>query len=312
MKYKYLFGPVPSRRLGVSLGIDLIPYKTCTFDCIYCECGKTTNKTITRKEYIPTKDIINEIATYLKENPSPEYITFSGSGEPLLHLGIKKISDFLKSTYPHLKTALITNAALFTDENVRKAVKNIDLILPSLDSAIESTFKLIDRPAKELSISSIINGLILLRKNYTGKIWLEVFIIKGINDSKDEVRALKKAINLIKPDKVQLNTLDRPGTENDIMPASKVLLESIKADLDYKETEIISKYKSRKEIVSYRKDVEQAILDTVSRRPCTLDDLSEILGLKIIELNKYIDILMKEKSIIAESKERGVFLSTPR
>ncbi|MCK4523381.1 radical SAM protein [candidate division WOR-3 bacterium] len=312
MKYKYLFGPVPSRRLGVSLGIDLIPYKTCTFDCIYCECGKTTNKTITRKEYIPTKDIIDEIKKYLKENPSPEYITFSGSGEPLLHLGIKKISDFLKSTYPHLKTALITNAAMFTDKKIRDSVSDIDLILPSLDSAIENTFQLIDRPVKELSILSIINGLILLRKNYTGKIWLEVFIIKNINDSKDEIKALKKAINLIKPDKVQLNTLDRPGTENDIMPASKTLLESIKADLDYKETEIISKYKSRKEIVSYRKDVEQAILDTVSRRPCTLDDLSEILGLKVLELNKYIDVLMKEKSIIAESKERGVFLRTPR
>ncbi len=312
MKYKYLFGPVPSRRLGVSLGIDLIPYKTCTFDCIYCECGKTTNKTIIRKEYIPTKDIIDEITTYLKENPCPEYITFSGSGEPLLHLGIKEISDFLKSNYPNLKTALITNAAMFTDKKIRNSVSDIDLILPSLDSAIEKTFHLIDRPVKELNISSIIEGLISLRKEFGGKIWLEIFIIKDMNDSKSEINALKKAINLIKPDKVQLNTLDRPGTENDIMPASKTLLESIKADLDYKETEIISKYKSRKEIVSYRKDVEQAILDTVSRRPCTLDDLSEILGLKILELNKYIDILMKEKSIIAESKERGVFLRTPR
>ncbi len=312
MKYKYLFGPVPSRRLGVSLGIDLIPYKTCTFDCIYCECGKTTNKTLTRKEYIPTKDVINEMKTYLNENPSPEYITFSGSGEPLLHLGIRKMSDFLKSTYPHLKTALITNSAMLTDKKIRDAVSDIDLILPSLDSAMESTFKLIDRPVKELNVSSIINGLVSLRKEYKGKIWLEVFIIKDINDNKNEIDALKKAINLIKPDKVQLNTLDRPGTNSNIIPASKALLESIKTEIDYKDTEIISKYKSRKEILSYRKDIEQTILDTVSRRPCTLDDLSEILGLNMLELNKYIDVLIKEKSLIAEAKERGVFLRTPR
>ncbi len=307
MKYKYIFGPVPSRRLGMSLGIDLVPKKICTFDCIYCECGKTTDKTINRKEFFPLNDILNEIKHYLNNNDFPDFITFSGNGEPLLYSGIDNIITFIKNNYPNLKIALLTNSYFLTNKDIREAVKECDVVLPSLDSANQKTFEIIDRPYSTIKVENIINGLIEFRKEYKGEIWLEIFILPKINDNENEIMLLKQAINQIKPNRVQLNTLDRPGAEQNIEKVSKEMLEHIAMQLNYKNTEIISKYKSRKEIKSYKEDIENTILQTISRRPCTMEDLEEILGIKSMEINKYIDILIKEKKIEFYLQERGTF-----
>ena len=308
MNYKHIFGPVPSRRLGISLGIDIIPFKTCTFDCVYCECGKTTDKTSSRKQYVPYRDVIREIDHFLANNPRPDIITMSGSGEPMLNSYIGNIIDYVKAHYPGLKLGLITNSSVFADHGAVDEILNADIILPSLDSAKEESFKCINRPYGGCSISDIINGLIYLRSRFTGQIWLEIFILKGLNDSPGDIESLKHAVHRIKPDRVQLNTLDRPGTEQGLVPADKDLLEHIRKSLDYEHTEIISKYKSRKEIASFRQDIENAVLDTIKRRPCTVEDLSEILGINMIELNKYIDVLIKEKKISVEYGQRGIFL----
>ncbi len=308
MKYKYIFGPVPSRRLGVSLGVDIIPFKTCTFDCIYCECGKTTVKTDIRKEYLNKHEIISEIDHYLKHNPFPEIITLSGSGEPMLNTGMGDIISFIKNNYPDLKVGLITNSSVFVNKETINEAVNADIILPSLDSAIQASFEIINRPYHDIDINDIIEGLISLRHLFPGKIWLEIFILPGINDDTENIEALKNAIKRIRPDRVQLNTLDRPGVEDNLKPADKSLLEKIRSQMDFPSIEIISKYKSRKEISSFRQDMEDAILATVKRRPCTVDDLSEILGLNILELNKYLDVLIKDKLLIAETEERGIFL----
>ncbi|NIA23785.1 MAG: radical SAM protein, partial [Proteobacteria bacterium] len=295
MKYKYVFGPVPSRRLGVSLGIDLIPYKVCSYNCIYCECGKTTDLTIKRKEYVPTDIVLKEIDDYVKNHPAPDFITFSGSGEPTLHSKIGLILSHIKSHYPSIKTAVLTNGSLLYIPDVRKEILAADVVLPSLDAALNDSFIKINRPNGQLRLEKIISGLIDFRKEYKGEIWLEIFIVEGINTDNDNLDALKNAIVRIKPDKVQLNTLDRPGTEDWVKPASKKTLESI---IDYwglPNVKIISKYKSRKDIKSYRNDVESMILETIRRRPCTLTDLSAILGLHINELNKYLDVLEAEK-----------------
>ena len=308
MKYKYLFGPVPSRRLGVSLGVDTIPYKTCTLDCVYCECGRTSNLTTKRKEYVNVDLIIIELKNYLSENPIPDFITFSGSGEPTLNNKIGKIIDFVKNNYPNIKIAVLTNGTLLSLEELRKNLSKVDVVLPSLDAAIQRDFQKINRPSSDIELNTYIDGLIKFRREYSGEIWLEIFFAKNINDNKENIMALRNAITKIKPDKIQLNTLDRPPADEGITPLSKDELTQIMKTLESENIEIISKFKSRKEIKSFRKDVADMIIETIKRRPCTLNDLSNILGLHINEINKYLDVLEKEEKIETTIQDRGVFI----
>ncbi len=305
--YKYLFGPVPSRRLGMSLGIDLVPHKVCTLNCVYCECGRTTNLTTERKEYVPVDEIFIELNRFLKENPAPDYITFSGSGEPTLNSGIGEILSFIKTNYPNIPVAVLTNGTLLSDKQVRKELLKADLVLPSLDAATERTFRKINIPEKTLNIESYIQGIIDFRNEYSGKINLEIFIIPGYNDNREELDSLKDAIVKIKPEVVQLNTLDRPGTVRNIRAASNIELQKIVDYWNLDNVAVIASAPSRKKIKSYREDTESAILETIARRPCTLIDLSQILGKHINEVNKYLDVLESEKKITTIEQDRGLF-----
>ena len=307
MKYKHLFGPVPSRRLGISLGVDLVPHKVCSLNCVYCEVGKTTNLTIERKEYIPLNDILTELRSYLENKPELDYITFSGAGEPLLHNGIGNIITFIKENYPQYKLALLTNSTLLYDKNVRQEILGIDLLLPSLDAVSEKVFKKLNRPNPKLDNDKIIEGLIKFSKDFSGKIWLEIFIVPGLNDTSEELELLKNVIKDIAPDQVQLNTLDRPGTEGWIEPVTKNRMEEIAELLKPLPVEIIAKFQSRNKIRSYQKDVEQQIIETIKRRPCTDKDLSEMLGIHINEINKYLSELLHEGSVTTQQQERGTF-----
>jgi wyosine [tRNA(Phe)-imidazoG37] synthetase (radical SAM superfamily) len=305
--YKYLFGPVPSRRLGMSLGVDLVPKKVCSLDCVYCEVGKTTNLTIERKEYIKTGKIKEELLTYFNNNPDPDYITFSGSGEPTLNACIDEIIQFIKQNKPHIPLALLTNGTLFFDKNVRNAIKNVDIVLPSLDAATEKVFQRINRPHKDLSISKYIRGLIEFRNEFKGNIWLEIFILPGYNNTKEELLELKKAILKIKPDLIQLNTLDRPGTVQNLRNATREELQRVIDLWELDNVKIIAASADRKNIQSYRTDIEAAIIETISRRPCTLHDLTKILGMHVSEINKYLDVLNAENKIETVRQKRGTF-----
>jgi len=310
-KYKYLFGPVPSRRLGISLGVDLVPHKTCSFNCVYCECGRTTNLTVTRKEYVPTQTVLSELNQFLSVKPKLDYITFSGAGEPTLHSGIGKIVRFLKDNFPFYQIALLTNGSLFYQPTLINEVKAIDLMLPSLDAATEQIFRKINRSVAELKIEAIIGGLAELRSQFNGQIWLEIFIVPGLNDAENEIAQLKKAIRRIKPDKIQLNTLDRPGTASWVQPADEQLLETVATRLDWP-TEIIAKFKRREQISSYNQDIEDAVLQTIRRRPCTMDDLAAVLGLHQNEINKYIEAMLSSHKIRQEKMARGIFFKASR
>jgi wyosine [tRNA(Phe)-imidazoG37] synthetase (radical SAM superfamily) len=310
MKYKHLFGPVPSRRLGLSLGIDPIPYKTCSFDCVYCECGATTTLTDVRKEYIPVAEIISELDSFLSTKPTLDYITFSGSGEPTLNIGIGKIISFLKQKYPQYKIAVLTNSSLFSDTDVRNELLLADVIMPSLDAVSEDIFKKINRPAPGIKIKDVLRGLIDFRKDYTGKIWLEIFIIPGINDTEDEMIKFHAVLKKIQPDLIQLNSLDRPGTENWVIPADEKTLLKIQKNFENLPVVTISNYQKREKVKSYNLKIEDAILSTISRRPCTADDLSEILDIHIAELNKYLDTLHENGRIEAVKKPRGIFFKS--
>lgn len=309
--YKYLFGPVPSRRLGVSLGVDLVVPKSCSLNCVYCECGRTTDLTIDRKEYVPLQDVKAELEHYFSHHPKPDYITFSGSGEPTLNSGLGDILKFINQQPQGFSTALLSNGTLFHQKKVRVQVLGADVIIPSLDAATPTVFRKINRPHPELGVDEIVSGLVSLRAEYRGRIWLEVFIVPGMNDSEKELIALKDAIERIAPDRVQLNTLDRPGTLETIRAATRAELESI-VDFWGFEAEIIASAPRRKEASSFRDDTEAAILETISRRPCTLQDLHEILGLHTNEINKYLDVLDADGKVIVEKQERGVFYKLPR
>jgi wyosine [tRNA(Phe)-imidazoG37] synthetase (radical SAM superfamily) len=305
--YKHLFGPVPSRRLGMSLGVDLVPHKVCSLNCVYCECGGTTKLTTLRGEYVPLGEIREELDHFFSHQPDPEYITFSGAGEPTLHSGIGDVLAYLKEIRSRVPVAVITNGTLLSDPSVRRELLRADVVLPSLDAATDTTFRKINRPAKGISISEYINGLVAFRKEYHGSIWLEVFLLPGFNDQDENLKALKAAIQSIAPDRIQLNTLDRPGVIQGLRPASRQELERIREDWGPERVEIIASPLERRQSGAYREDTESVILEVISRRPCTAEDIREILGIHIHEVNKYLGSLEASGRILAVQQQRGVF-----
>ena len=307
MNYNHLFGPVPSRRLGISLGVDLVPMKTCTLNCIYCECGNTSLLTLKRKEYVSFESVKRELTHYFANHILPDYITFSGSGEPTLNSKLGDVIHFLRDLAPDIPVAVLTNGTLFSQKQVRTDVKDASVVIPSLDAATETIFRKINRPPLHLRLDTTIDGLIRFRKEYTGKIWLEIFIVPGMNDTDQELTALKHAIEKIKPDQVQLNTLDRPGTVSTLRPATREELKRVLDSFQMENAAIIADPPDHKGLFTYRKDTESAILGTIARRPCTSRDLSEILGLKIHDVDKYLASLVADKKIQAVKQKRGFF-----
>ncbi len=306
MAYRYLFGPVCSRRLGTSLGVDLVPLKTCTFNCVYCECGRTTRLTGERREYVPTGQVIAEVDEYLARAPDLDYVTFAGSGEPTLHSGIGEIISFIKDQYPRYRIAVLTNGALLGDPDVRAALMRADLVIPSLDAVSEETFQKINRPCPGITARDLLEGLTTFAREFTGEIWLEVFIIPGQNDTEEEILRLKDAISAIRPDHIQVNTLDRPGAEIWVRPASPLALERIASMLGGR-AEVIGAACSSQALPPKATEVTDLLLATIKRRPCTIDDLVGTLGLRPAEISKCLRVLEAEGRIESVRERRGIF-----
>lgn len=236
---KYLYGPVHSRRLGSSLGISLVPHKTCNFDCVYCQLGKTNRKTSARKAYVRADSVMQELRRWISANPGQaaalDFITFSGAGEPTLHTGIGGLIRQIKKE-TGIPVCVITNSSFLTNKRVRKALLDADLVVPSLDAVDQMTFKRVDRPSGNIRVSSIIRGLARFRKEYRGKLWLEVMIVKGYNDSIVHAKKLKTVIAMIKPQLIQINSPVRHTAESGIFPADPQRLDQIKIILGRKAT----------------------------------------------------------------------------
>jgi len=239
MHYRHLFGPVSSRRLGRSLGVDLVPLKTCNYDCVYCECGKTTVATNERQEFIPTGEVLSELSHFLTSSPALDYITFAGSGEPTLSRGIGRAIRFLKERFPAYRIAVLTNSSLLSDPGVRADLLPADVVLPTFSTVINETYHTMHRPVTGNDPALVLDGLLQFRQEYRGEIWLEVFIIPGLNTSDQELAGLRDAISALRPDRVQLNTLDRPGTDDWVRPASPDELARIARVLGYPRTESV-------------------------------------------------------------------------
>lgn len=311
MKYMHIFGPVPSRRLGLSLGVDLVYHKVCSLDCIYCECGKTTDLRVEQQEFVGFDEVKRELDDYFINGDDPDYITFSGSGEPTLNMAIGRVIAYIKERRPGVKVAVLTNSTLLGSEDVQQALAGADLVMPSLDAVFQETFLQINRPCKGLSIDAIVDGLKAFARRFTGEIWLEVFIVPGVNDSAEELMALKGVVHDIRPERVQLNTLDRPGALQSLSPASMEELERVAEILEYEWVEVIAKVKSlqqgnRKSI----EDMEPAVVETIHRRPCTVEDLAQALNLDEAELEILLKKLVIEQKIEAKLQKRGLFYQT--
>ena len=275
MSHSHLFGPVPSRRLGRSLGVDLTPRKTCPFDCIYCEVGPTSRQTDTRFEYA-AEAIMTELCAYLEGGaPQLDFITLAGSGEPTLNLGLGGIIRRLKEL-TSIPVAVLTNGALLHLPEVRRELLAADLVLPSLDAARDPAFQAVNRPLPGYPLSRLLQGLEAFRREYPGPIWLEVLLLKGLNDSPEDLEALRRALGNLAPDKVQLNTAVRPGVRNQAQPLSLQDLAAIAAGLEG-EVEVIASFEGAGPAAPAPDDATLA--EMLARRPMTAADLAGVLGL---------------------------------
>ena len=280
--YKHVFGPVPSRRLGVSLGVDLVVSKSCNLNCIFCECGATKKIQLKRQRFKDMNEILDEIQSVLKVI-KPDYITFSGSGEPTLSLDLGNISKAIKENLKYKgKICLITNSLLLADKQVIKELEYIDLIIPTLNTLRQDIFEKIVRPDYRTSVDEIRKGFINLNNsNYKGKIWIEIFILENINDNKENFIEIANFLNSenIRYDKIQLNTIDRVGTERD--------LKAISYDKIFKAKEIL----------------EENGLHNIE----IIKSLSELEENQKIQINQELLYNMKQKRLYQEEEINKIF-----
>jgi wyosine [tRNA(Phe)-imidazoG37] synthetase (radical SAM superfamily) len=285
----HLFGPVPSRRLGLSLGVDLVPPKTCTFDCLYCEVGRTTHLTRRRQPH-RVQEIIRELEDYLANPPAAlDYITMAGSGEPTLNLGIREIIAAVKRL-THTPVAVLTNGSLFYLPEVRADVAGADVILPSLDAGREETFRRINRPHPGLSLDLVVSGLKALRREYAGQIWLEIMVLKDLNDQEEELTALKALLGELAPDKVQLNTAVRPVADSAAQPLTQEEMEAVARFLG-EGTEVVA---ASRQISPERLAIkDRDVLDMLARRPMTAGEVAQALGMSLAQVRERLGRLLK-------------------
>jgi wyosine [tRNA(Phe)-imidazoG37] synthetase (radical SAM superfamily) len=302
---KTIFGPVPSRRLGFSLGVDIIPYKTCSFDCIYCELGKTDCKTIQPVDAIKVDAVLKELEQVLSASPlALDFITVSGSGEPTLHPQLDLIIREIRKMAAR-PVALLTNASLlFNDEVLEKALA-ADVILPSLDAPDRSVFETVNRPHPSLTFDQLIDGLTNLGKSKGPRVWLEVLLLRGINDSREQIEQFKNLMEKINPEKIHLNTVVRPPVENYAAPLTDDRLKEIQ-EIWGPRAEIISRPDPDK--IQTRSELrESKICELVARRPCTAGDIAQFLGLSLEETVPILNRLIQTKNITYELFNRQGF-----
>ena len=302
----HIYGPVPSRRLGFSLGVDILPYKACSFDCVYCQLGRTDRKADRRGRYFSSSDIVRQIKEAIIRNPQIDHITFSGSGEPTLNTGIGELIRMIKKT-TDIPVVVLTNSSLLTRPSVRRALLAADIVVPSLDAATAASFRRVNRPLPSIKIDEIIKGLILFRREFQGRIWLEVMLVKGINDSPADIKALKKAVARIRPDKIQLNTVVRPPAEKWARPLSQGKLKRIKKDLGDR-AEVVVDFRRRPSSPGGQ-NLKKAILGIAGRRPVTLDDLTTSLGRGKNEIRPQLETLLCWRRISRQRHKGTVYYS---
>jgi len=333
---KFLYGPVASRRLGLSLGVDIIPFKVCTLDCVYCQLGATTEKTTERREYVPAEVILAEISDMVKKGLKADFITIGGSGEPTLNSQLGQIIDGIRKI-TDIPVAILTNGTLLYRQDVRADCAKADVVLPSLDAGDGQAFEEVNCPHKDIVIETLISGLCDFRNEFSGQIWLEVFLIEGLNTNAGQIEKIKEAIERIQPDKVQLNTAVRPTTRAGIKKVDAKKLEEIAQELGEK-CEVVADFSPARysePMSGHPQDVVyptvaggmspvgnmsqggdpekmETLLSMLKRRPCSLEDIHSALGIGRIEALKYITHYQQNSIVDSFEKDGIIFFKAIR
>ena len=307
MTRSHIFGPVLSRRLGLSLGIDLVPFKTCSYDCVYCECGHTTIKTIARQDFFPAEEVTAELGWILASRPRLDSVTLAGSGEPTLARSLGTVITFVKHGFPEYTLSVLTNGSLLSDHSVQRELALADRVIPTLTTASQKTFERIHRPHPALKIDAIIDGMANFRRTFGGALWLEVFIIPGLNTTEEELAGLRAVIDRIDPACVQLNTVDRPPAEGWVEPASGEELERVSRALGRPGTALVSRRLPISPAIPGKTRATDLIRTTLERRPSTVEDLVRTTGRSGGEVVKILGALEQAGEVTSQRMDRGVF-----
>lgn len=307
-KQANIFGPVPSRRLGRSLGVDLAPFKTCSYDCVYCQLGRTTTLTTSFHEHPLPEIIINELKQKLQQT-KPDFVTLSGSGEPTLYAHLAKLMGDIKqiTTVP---LALLTNGSMLWDRNVQDAAIRADLVAPSLDAGDASLFQNINRPHPGISFELMLEGLIEFGRRFRGKLWLEIFLLRGVTALPSEARKISALSERINPDKIQLNTVTRPPAESFAYAVPSEQMKRL-SGLFPQGAEVITDY-AVSEAVEHSMLDSDDILNMLRRRPCTLADVASGLHLHPTQAAKALQDLLSSGKIIEQREQKKVFFQVPQ
>jgi len=290
----YTYGPVPSRRLGSSLGVSPIPPKTCSYTCVYCQLGRTTRLQIKRESFFPKEEILSEIIRRSENTTTPiDYVTFVGDGEPIL---CKDLGWLITQTKDKLKlpVAVITNGSLLFQEDVRHDLINADVVLPTLDAGNEKTYRAVNRPHRSLNFDLLQKGLIKFRKEYHGQLWLEVMLVEGLNDTEEELQSIKKSIDLIKPNRVYIVTPIRPPAESWVKPPKLETI--INAQYILGTAQTITNREQGSFGINEFKNSKEAILEIGSRHPLRYEQAIEIE--KEFSDVGTVDVMLKDKELV--------------
>lgn len=310
LNLRHVYGPVPSRRLGRSLGLDLVPYKTCTYDCIYCQLGRTTHLTLEQDTYVPADAILEECFQVLAKEDKPDVISLAGSGEPTLNRAIGDIIRAIKkrTTIP---VAVLTNGALLWHPDVQEALLAADLVMPSLDAGDAAAFQRVNRPHPDLAYETMVDGLVDFTRRFAGKVWLEVLLVEGITGTREEVAKISAQADRIQPARIQLNTVCRPPAEMEARPLAaedmRQLAKGFRGTVD-----IISRTVSDTASgMPADESLEAAIRAMIARRPCTAQDVARGLGAHINEVLKHLEALAADRQLDKVVKDRQTFFIPP-
>ncbi|MBM3305448.1 MAG: radical SAM protein [Candidatus Aminicenantes bacterium] len=301
---RFVYGPVPSRRLGFSLGVDILPFKSCTLDCVYCQLGRTPRTTDRRRSWFPAKDVLAQVRGALGSGQRIDAVTFSGSGEPTLNKDLGRLIREIKKM-TRIPVVVLTNGTLLSRKDVRDDLAAADIVVPSLDAATAARFRRVNRPHPSLRADKVLDGLVAFRKGFAGRIWLEIMLVKGTNDSPADLRALKRAADRIRPDRIHLNTVVRPPAEVRAKPLSPAELRRIRG-LFGPRAEVIASFEKKGQVAAPA-GLEEDVLATVGRRPVTADDIAASLGRHRDEVLKTLARLLGRRRVRAVAHRGRTF-----
>jgi len=289
----YVYGPVPSRRLGRSLGVSPIPPKTCSYTCVYCQLGRTTRLQTTRESFYPKDDILTEIVTQA-HHERPDFITFVGDGEPTL---CKDLGWLIRQTKNklHLPTAVITNGSLLFREDVRQDLSEADVVIPTLDAGNDKIFRAVNRPHRGIDFETMLQGLIEFRREYSGQIWIEVMLVKELNDNTEELQSIKHAIDMINPNRVYILTPIRPPAESWVRPSDPEHI--LKAQEIIGKAIPVAGLETGQFGLAEFSNAKQAILEIGSRHPLRREQAIEIE--KKFPISGVVKKMLKNEELIS-------------